>query len=1043
MNKLIRLSVENTTFIYLMTALIMLFGWLAYESLPIDAVPDITNVQVQINTDAGALAPNTTELNITYPIESAMGAIPGAQTIRSITRFGISQVTIVFKEGSDIYQARQMVTEKLQSLNLPANVQPKLGPISTGMGEIYFYTLEAKKIEHDSKKRLKQLMELQTLQEWQIKPRLLRVEGVAEVNSIGGYPKEIYVKPILSKLYNYGLDFKSVVVALRKNGFNTGGGYIQQTAEQILVQGSGLYRNIEDIKKIPVTQLQNFKTINIRDIANVDYEKKIRTGAATYNGNEAIICTVLMLLGKNSRTVSLSIDEKVQELKSSLPEWVELKTIYNRSHLVNATINTVIHNIVFGAILVSIILLLLIGNIRAALITAFTIPIALLVTLITMKLAGISGNLMSLGALDFGIIIDGAVIVMDNCVRAVRDKANAIQRVLSRKEIKNTIIKASSEIRQATGFGQLIIAIVFLPIMAFTGIEGKMFRPMASSFFFALIAAFILASTLIPALAGDLLQGKPKKDDETFLMRWISRIYMPVLKFSFKRKFYFLGAVIFLVLAGFFAFLRMGAEFIPKLYEGSIAIQFVRPVNISLEQSIKLQKLSEKKIKEFSEVDSVFARIGTAKIATDPMGVNLADTFIMLKPKDQWPEINGNQRNKDELRKAIASKLQKTIPGQRFLITQPIEMRFNELLEGVRGDVFVKIFGSELSILEKKAQEVVDILRQLQGISKVESELQGTSPLLSITPKMSVLNQYGIAKDAVLDTVEVAIGGELSGYLYDGVIKYPIFTRLEDSIRENKEALKNIPISVGKNFTVPISEIANFNYKEIYNTIKRETSQRRVAIMINLDERDTQNFVTKAKNKIAEQIELPPGYYMEWGGSFKNLQSAKKRLMFLVPIILLVVIFMIYSAFHNWLQTILILLGIPFALAGGVAGLLLMGLPFSISASVGFIALSGVAVLNGIVLVGFFNQLKLSGETGMKLITQGTSLRLRAVMMTALTDILGFLPMMLATGMGAEVQQPLATVVVSGIFTSTVLTLIILPILYNMLEHKMYINEKK
>ncbi len=1046
MNRLIRLSVENTTFVYLMVLLILLFGWFSYQSLPIDAIPDITNVQVQINTNVGALSPDTAESSVTYPIESVMGAIPGAQTIRSITRFGISQVTVVFKEGTDIYLARQMVTEKLQSIDLPEAVQPELGPISTGLGEIYFYTLEAKKIESNPKKRLKQLMELRTIQEWQIKPRLLLVEGVAEVNSIGGYPKEIYVKPKLSKLSNYGLDFESIVTALRKNGFNTGGANIEQTAEQILVQGSGLYRSIKDIKQVPITQLQNFDTISIEDIADVDYEKKIRTGAATYNGEEGIICTVFMLLGENSRTVSISIDEKVNELQNSLPEWVELKTIYNRSELVNATINTVIHNLLFGAILVAIILLLLVGNFRAVLITAFTIPLALLATLIGMNLAGISGNLMSLGALDFGIIIDGAVIVVDNCARAVRNRANKKKKTLTREEIKATIIESTSEIRRVAGFGQLIIAIVFLPIMALTGIEGKMFKPMASAFFFALIAAFILAFTIVPALAGAFLSGKPNKlnkTDETFLMKWISRLYTPILKFALKRKLYLICSALVLLVGGILVFFRMGSEFIPKLYEGSIAVQFVRPVNISLTQSVKLQKISERKIKEFAEVESVFARIGTAEIATDPMGVNLADTYIMLKPESQWPKIEGKRRDKDELRKAISTKLQKRIPGQRILMTQPIEMRFNELLEGVRGDISLKIFGDDLSILEKKSLEVVKILRGIEGIGEVESELQGTSPLLSITPKMSVLKQYGIAKASVLNTVEAAIGGELSGHMYEGVIKYPIVVRLEDRLRESTTALKRIPVSVGQNFTVPISDLANFNYKEIYGTIKRETSQRRVAVLINLDGRDTQSFVEEARKQVAKQVKLPAGYYLEWGGSFKNLRSAKKRLMFLAPMILLVVIFMIYSAFRNWMQTGLILLGIPFALAGGIAGLLFMGLPFSVSASVGFIALSGVAVLNGIVLIGFLNQLKIAGETGTKLIVQGTSLRLRAVMMTALTDILGFLPMMLATGMGAEVQRPLATVVVSGIFTSTVLTLIILPILYNLLEKKMKVKENQ
>jgi heavy metal efflux system protein len=1036
-NKLVEFAVFNRMLVFILTLLAAFAGWRSFQTLPIDAVPDITNVQVVVNTSVEGLAPEEIERYITFPIENSMGGIGGVEGVRSITRFGLSQVTIVFEEGTSIYLARQMVAERLQGVTeeLPQGAKPEMGPITSGLGEIFHYTIEAKEAA-PGVDRIKQLMELKQIQQWQIKPRLLTVKGVAEVNTIGGFEKQYYVQPDPAAMARYRVHIEDLVSALRDNNKNTGGGYVQQTTEQFLVQATGIVQNVDDIKSIPVKTLNSFKTVRVGDIAVVKFDKELRTGAALVNGKEAVVGSVLMLLGENSRTVSLRVGERLKELQTGLPDWVELKPLYNRSDLVNATLSTVEHNLLFGAFLVIVILLVLVGNLRVALITALTIPLSLLITFIIMKFQGVSGNLMSLGALDFGVIIDGAVIVMDNCARFVSARAREYGRNLTRAEVQRAVADATIEIRKAAGFGQLVIVVVFLPILALEGVEGKMFVPMAATFCFALLAAFVLAFTTIPALAGTFMSGK-LTDGEPKIMQWLKRAYLPLLTASLKWKKAVVIAGAASVVLGAVLFGTLGGEFLPQLDEGSLALQFVRPANISIDQSVEMQKLSEDLIREFPEVDLVFARIGTAEIATDPMGPNIADTYIILKDHKAWPEVNGKRRSKLDLVQAITGKLEAEIPGQRALASQPIQLRFNELLEGVRADVSLKIFGDDLDKINELAAKVVTIVGKVPGAGDVEQESAGKSPVLTVSPKENVIASLGAGKKEILDTVAAAVGGAEAGHVFEGVMKFPIIVRMNEQTRADIEALGRIPVGVGENLTVPLSEIANLNFRESASSISRESSKKRSAVLINPRGRDTASFVADAQAAVASQVKLPNGYYFEWGGNFKNLERAKERLVFLGPIALIVIMMMIFTAFKSFLQTAIIFACVPMALVGGVLGLIINGLPFSVSAGVGFIALSGIAVLNGVVLVSYFNQLKLQGMTGDDLVKEGALVRLRPVLMTALAAIFGFLPMMIATGVGSEVQRPLASVVVGGIISATILTLIVLPSIYALFEKRM------
>ncbi len=1031
--KIIRFSVNNRMMALAGTLVLAIAGWFAYIGLPIDAVPDITNVQVQVNTPATGKSPELVEKTITFPVENSLRALPGTEEVRSISRFGLSQVTVVFKEGTDLYRARQLVSERLQSTELEEGIVPQLGPIATGLGEIFHYALDTKTIAKNRDARLKQLMELRTIQEWQVKPRLLTVPGVTEINTVGGYPEQFYVLPDPKKMARFGISFSEILTALKENSTVTGGGYITQTAEQLLVQADGRYRTLDDIRKVPVKMLQNFQTVTVNDIARVRPDRELRTGAALHRGKETVLGTVIMLLGENSKAVAHDVSKKIDEIQKTLPKHITITPLYDRSELVEKTLGTVEKNLITGALLVIIILFLLAGNSRAAVITAITIPLSLLVTFILMRLTGIPGSLMSMGALDFGIIIDGAVIVVDACVREIQMRSGELKRDLTRREVEESVISATLGMRRAAGFGQLIIIVVFLPVFALTGIEGKMFTPMAATFCFAIAAAYFFSFTAIPAMAAQFLSGRRKKES-SIIMKPVENFYLriPLMAVRHSKKILITAFLIIIMGVGFF--LNLGGEFIPRLNEGSMAIQAMRPVTISPEQAVRLQSITEKKILQFPEVRTVFSRLGTAEISTDPAGINHGDTIITLKPESQWPEINGKRRSNDDLARDMANKLTREIPGQRIMVSQPIELRFNELLEGIKSDIAVKIYGEDMEKLQVISNRIVELLEKIPGSGDVEADIRGKVPLMQIVPKMNVINRYGISKKTILDTVEIAVGGAHGASIYIDEKPFPVMVRLPDSSRKTIHVLKQIPVGVAEGFTVPLQEVAEIRIVDQFSYILRESSKRRSAVMINLRGRDTESYVDEARKLIEKELKLPEGYYLSWGGDFKNLKQARKRLFLIAPLSLLLIFIMVYSAFHSVSQTLLIFSGTAFAIAGGIFSLVIMGLPFSISAGIGFIALSGIAVLNGMVLINQLNRSREEGLSGIELITSGTLLRLRPVLMTALTDILGFLPMMIASGIGAEVQKPLATVVVGGIMTSTILTLVVLPVLY----HKLY-----
>lgn len=1037
-SNVVKFSIDNRWLVILFTIILSYAGWESFKDLPIDAVPDITNVQVQVNTQVEGRGPSEIERTVTYPLETALNGVPGVTQVRSITRYGLSQVTIVFEESMDIYKARQLVAERLQAMKtqLPQNVEPVMGPVSTGLGEIYHYVIEAKEVA-SGKDRLEQLSEIRAIQDWYVKPRLLTIKGVAEVNTIGGYEKQYHIEPNSKLMKEYGIHFGEIAKAIEKVNKNAGGGYIEQTGDQFIVQASGLFESLEDIKDVTIKTLGNFKVISIGDIANVGLGKELRTGAALHNGDEVVLGTVLMLLGENSREVSLRVDEHVDKISSGLPKGYHIQTLYNRSDLVNATLDTVKHNLLTGAALVIIILFLLVGNLRAALITAIVIPVSLLITFILMRKYGISGNLVSLGALDFGIIVDGAVIVLDNCVRHIQDKTTILGRKLNSQEIKKTIHEATMEIRKSAGFGELIIVVVFLPIFAFVGIEGKMFIPMAATFIFAILAALALSFTFVPAIATLLLRGKVK-DKEPILMRMLEGIYAPVLRFSLKAKAIIISLAIGLTIAGVVLFSRLGGEFLPTLDEGSIAVQMIRPVTVGISHSIALEQKSQNIIKSIPEISHVFSRIGTAEISMDPMGPNISDSYIMLKDKSIRPMVNGKHRSKQEIVAEIVKELEATTPGQRLLVSQPIQLRFNELMEGTRSDVSLKVFGENQDVLTEQAQKIVEVIQKIEGAGDVELEAKGKMTVLEIKPDHKKLKMLGVSSQEVLEGIRIAIGGEQVGILYEGMKRFPIMIRLDEIKRNDLDEIKKLPIGLRQGATIALEKVASIKFKESYSSFSREQTKRRIAVLINPRGRDTESFISEAQKEVERQIQLPPGYFMQWGGNFKNLNEAKNRLTILAPLAMFFVLIMIFAAFKNIYETFLIFLCVPMALVGGVAGLIIQGIPFSVSAGVGFIALSGIAVLNGVVLVNNFNNLRKKGMSGNEVITKGALLRLRPVMMTALTDILGFLPMALAIGLGAEVQRPLATVIIGGIISSTLLTLIVLPVLYSSLEKWIY-----
>lgn len=1032
-SKIIAFSVYNRFVVLVLTAMIAIAGWITFENLPIDAVPDVTNNQVQINTPVDGLSPEETEKNVTFVIETAMRGLAGVTEVRSLTRFNLSQVTVIFEDEVDIYRARQLVGERLQTISgrLPPNVRPQPGPISSGLGEIVHYSVESEKVE-TGEKRLEQLMEMRTIQDWFVKPRLLTVKGVAEVNTIGGFERQFHIQPDTKKMAKYGLQFSELIEAIERTNRNVGGGYVQQTGEQFLVQAIGLLKNIEDIRAVPLRSLETFQTITIGDVADVRLATNLRSGAGIVRGREAVVGTVMMLLGENSRTVAIRVAERIKEIQQALPKGYKIETLYIRSDLVSATIGTVEHNLLTGAFLVVIILALLMGNLRAAIITAVIIPLSLLTSFIAMRYFGISGNLVSLGALDFGIIVDGTVILLDHCVRVIQERSKAANRNLTKAELQKAIYDATVHIRTAAGFGELIIVVVFLPIFALVGVEGKMFRPMAATFIIAILSALALSFTTAPALATILMRGKVE-DKEPWLMRKLEHLYAPVLNLVLRHRIATISIGIVSTLVGAFLFTRLGGEFLPQLDEGTLLVQTTRPVNVSIDQSVVLQIKTEEIAsdqKSFPEVAYSFSKIGTSEIANDPMGVHQADTYVMYKPEKEWPEVNGKRRSRAEIANAIIEKLESDLPGQSVLRSQPIQMRFNDLLEGSKSDVAVKVYGDDMAQLTTITKQIAGIVEKIEGAGEVETELRGTSPLLRVTPKDDVLRKMGVSTQQVLQSVGVALGGAEAGALYEGERRFPIFVRLSETNRSDLESIRNLPVGYGTNATVPLQEVADIRFEEAYGTIIREDGKRRAAVLVNPQGRDTESFVNEARAAVEAQVKVPEGYFIEWTGTFRNLQTAKSRLLLLAPLALILVLMMIYAAFKSLGETFLVFACVPMALVGGVLALIFKGLPFSITAGVGFIALSGIAVLNGVVLVNYFNELRRERLSAREVVTRGSLLRLRPVLMTALVDIFGFLPMMLSSGIGSEIQKPLATVVIGGIISSTLLTLLVLPSLY-------------
>jgi cobalt-zinc-cadmium resistance protein CzcA len=1038
--RIIRFAIEQRWLVLLAVFGMAAIGIFSYQKLPIDAVPDITNVQVQINTSAPGYSPLETEQRITFPLETVMSGLPNLEQTRSLSRYGLSQITVIFKDGTDIYFARQLVNERLQEAKerLPAGVTPAMGPISTGLGEIYLWTVEAKDGAKKPDGTPYTPTDLREIQDWIIKPQLRNVPGVTEINSIGGYEKEYQVAPVPERLASYGLTLQDVVNALERNNGNAGAGYIEKRGEQLLIRAPGQVQNLDDIRNIILGNVQGVP-IRMRDIGDVDVGRELRTGAATENGREVVLGTVFMLIGQNSRTVSQAVDKKMVEINRTLPEGVEAITVYDRTVLVDKAINTVKKNLIEGAILVIAVLFLFLGNIRAALITAMVIPLSMLFTFSGMVSNKVSANLLSLGALDFGIIIDGAVVIVENCVRRLAHAQAHHGRALTRTERFHEVFAASKEARRPLLYGQLIIMVVYLPIFALTGVEGRMFHPMALTVVIALLGAMILSITFIPAAVA-LFIGNKVAEKENIVMQGAKRAYGPVLDFVMANKPVVLTFAAVTVILSVLLATRMGSEFVPGLNEGDFAIQALRIPGTSLSQSVAMQQQLERTLKQkHPEIDRIFARTGTAEIASDPMPPNISDGYIMLKPQDQWPEP---RKTRDELLAAVQQTIGR-IPGSNYEFSQPIQLRFNELISGVRSDVAVKLFGDDMNVLNDTAAKIASTLGRVPGAAEVKVEQTTGLPMLTINIDREKASRYGLNVGDVQDMVATAIGGKEAGTLFQGDRRFDIIVRLPDNVRNDLEAMKRLPVSLpraengnGRPTFIPLGEVASLELAPGPNQISREEGKRRIVISANVRGRDIGSFVAEAEREIREQVKVPPGYWTTWGGQFEQLQSAAQRLQVVVPLSLLLVFTLLFAMFGNLKDGLLVFSGIPFALTGGVIALWLRGIPLSISAAVGFIALSGVAVLNGLVMISFIRTLREEGRPLSEAVREGALTRLRPVLMTALVASLGFVPMAIATGTGAEVQRPLATVVIGGILSSTALTLLVLPLLYRLAYRK-------
>lgn len=1047
LERLIGLSIRHRWLTLVFTAALVALGVWSYRHLSIDATPDITNVQVQINTQAPGYSPLEAEQRVTFAIETAMAGLPKLDYSRSLSRYGLSQVTVVFKDGTDLYFARQQVAERLQQIasQLPEGLDPEMGPISTGLGEIFMYTVEAEPNARKPDGTPYTATDLRTLQDWVIRPQLRTTPGVTEVNTIGGFERQIHITPDPAQLVALGFTLNDVVAAVMRNNQNIGAGYIERNGQQFLVRVPGQLANLEAIGNI-VLDRRDGVPIRVRDVASVGEGKELRTGAATQNGHEVVVGTAFMLFGANSREVSQAAAAKLDAANASLPPGVHAKAVYDRTALVDRTISTVSKNLIEGALLVVVVLFLLLGNVRASLITAAVIPLAMLFTIIGMVRGGVSGNLMSLGALDFGLIVDGAVIIIENCLRRFGEAQHALGRQLNDEERYDLTASATAEVIRPSLFGLGIIAAVYLPIFALSGVEGKMFHPMAITVVLALTGGMVLSLTFVPAAIATFLRGRVAEHDNR-LMRWSRARYTPLLDWALRRRVVVLaGAAVLVVGCGVLA-TRLGSEFVPSLDEGDITLQPMRIPGTSLEQSVAMQETLEKRLAQFPEVANIFSKIGTAEVATDPMPPSMADTFLMLKPRDQWPDP---RKPKAELVEELEAAA-KEIPGSNYEFTQPIQMRTNELISGVRSDVAVKVYGDNLDQLTRLASRVERIMRSVPGAEDVKAEQVTGLPLLTITPDPAALARYGLNPGDVQETVATAIGGSVAGQLIEGDRRFDLVVRLPESQRQDPAVLADLPIPLpesasvdessrlatganGGPRTVPLREVAKIQVERGPNQINRENGKRRVVITANVRERDLGGFVGELRTRIGQDVRLPEGYWIDYGGTFEQLISASQRLGVVVPVTLALIFALLFMAFGSAKDAAIVFSGVPLALTGGVLALALRGIPLSISAGVGFIALSGVAVLNGLVMIAFIRRLREQGDPLDDAVRDGALGRLRPVLMTALVASLGFLPMALNVGAGSEVQRPLATVVIGGIVSSTALTLLVLPVLYRWLH---------
>jgi cobalt-zinc-cadmium resistance protein CzcA len=1027
LNAIIRFSTTQRALVLATVVLVACVGAWNFTRLPIDAVPDITNVQVVVNTYAPGSTPLEVEQRVSFPIENAMGGLPKLAYTRSVSRYGLSQITVVFEEGTDIYFARQLVSERLREAKagLPSGLEPALGPIASGLGEIFMFTVDGEPGATNADGTPVTPTDLRTVHDWIIRPQLLRVPGVVEVSPIGGFKKQILVAPDPARLLAHGITHTELIAALRENNSNRGAGFIDHNGEQWLMRIEGQASGIEDIADIVVRE-SHAVPIRVRDLATVAVGRELRGGAATQNGHEFVMGTVFMLIGENSRTVARAVAEKLEAIQGSLPPGVTAAAVYDRTRLVDKTLETVQKNLIEGALLVIAVLFFLLGNVRAALITAAVIPIAMLMTISGMVQAKVSANLMSLGALDFGLIVDGAVIIVENCLRRLSESGKRAETLRDRIPI---VVDATREVIRPALFGVLIITAVYLPIFALTGVEGKMYHPMAKTVVIALVSAMILSITFIPACVV-LLFRKPVKEKRNYILDAVRAVYRPTLRGVLRLRWVVILVALCWVAGHAVLASRLGAEFVPNLDEGDIAMHALRIPGTSLDQAVRLQTRLEAEVKKLPEVERVFSKIGTGEVATDPMPPNVADTFIIMKPREEWPDPRKPKLQfVSELEALVAP-----VPGNRYEFLQPIQMRFNELLAGVRSELAVKVFGDDFDQLVAIGEQLAETIERVPGAADVAAEQATGLPILSITPRREILGRLGVTIDALQDLVATMLGGTVAGQLYEGDRRFDIVVRLDEDLRSDPDAYADLPVSVHELEAMPLGEVADIEVATGYNQIYRENGKRRMVVGANVRGRDLASFVLDVRRAVEREVDLPPGYWIEYGGTFEQLESAANRLAIVVPATLILIVGLLVMALGSFKDAAVIFSGVPLALTGGVLALTLRGIPFSISAAVGLIALSGIAVLNGLVMVSFIRDLRNAGRSIDEAIFEGALTRVRPVIMTALVAALGFVPMAINTGIGSEVQRPLATVVIGGVVSSTLLTLLVLPALYRVVN---------